>query len=186
MGDFNLDTFKSTPFKTNKVDAFNCTNILTGFNLFKLIHKPTRINPPSATLLDNIHTNCLLTVDSCKSGILTSYMSDHFFVFGIFDNLNPKCIVPEDIIQKKISSFSKSFKKIKWITIYSSNAQESFTYFQNVFLNSFEGSFPESATKLNYENRLIWMPKSLIKCIERKHSLYKLSIMQPTEYYKQL
>ena len=26
------------------------------------------------------------------------------------------------------------------------------------------------------------MPKSLIKCIERKHSLYKLSIMQPTEY----
>ena len=26
------------------------------------------------------------------------------------------------------------------------------------------------------------MPKSLIKCIERNHTLYKLSIMQPTEY----
>ena len=26
------------------------------------------------------------------------------------------------------------------------------------------------------------MAKSLIKCIESKHSLYKLSIMQPTEY----
>ena len=26
------------------------------------------------------------------------------------------------------------------------------------------------------------MPKSLIKCIERKHSSYKLSIMQPSEY----
>ena len=81
LGDFNLNTFKSTPFKTNKVDAENFTNILTGFNLFKLIHKPTRINPPSATLLDNIYTNYPITVDTCKSGILTSDISDQFFVF---------------------------------------------------------------------------------------------------------
>ena len=32
LGDLNLDTFKSTPFKTNKVDADNFTNILTDFN----------------------------------------------------------------------------------------------------------------------------------------------------------
>ena len=32
FGDFNLDTFKSILFKTNKVDAENFTNILTGFN----------------------------------------------------------------------------------------------------------------------------------------------------------
>ena len=58
LGDFNLDTFKSTPLKNpNKVDAENFTNILTGFNLFKLIHKQTQINPPSAALLDNIYTN---------------------------------------------------------------------------------------------------------------------------------
>ena len=66
--DFNLDTFKSTPFKTNKVDSENFPNILTGFNLFKLIHKPARIKPPSATLLDNIYTNYPITVDTCKSG----------------------------------------------------------------------------------------------------------------------
>ena len=188
FGDFNLDTFKSTQFKTNKVDAENFTNILTGFNLFKLIHKPTRIKPPSATLLDNIYTNYPITVDTCKSGILTSDISDHFFVFGIFDNLIPKCSqrysTRRHYSENNISSFSKSLKKIKWDTIYSTNAQESFTYFHNVFLNLFESSFPESTTKLNYKNRLIWMPKSLITCIERKHSLYKLSIMQPTEYNK--
>ena len=35
---------------------------------------------------------------------------------------------------------------------------------------------------------VVWMPKSSIKCVERKHSVYKLSIMHPTEYnnYKQL
>ena len=91
LGDFNLDAFKSTPFKIIKVDAENFTNILTGINLFKLIHKPTRIKQPSATLLDNIYTNYPITVDTCKSGTLTSDISDHFFVFGIFDNLNPKC-----------------------------------------------------------------------------------------------
>ena len=158
FGEFNLDTCKSTPFKTNKVDAENFTNILTtGFNLFKLIHKPTRIKPPSATLLDNIYTNYPITVDTCKSGILTSDISDPFFVFGIFDNLKPKCsrryCTRRHYSENNISSFSKSLKKIKLNTIYSTNAQESFTYFQNVFLNSFESSFPESTTKLNYKNK---------------------------------
>ena len=111
-----MDTFKSSFFKTNKADAENCTNILTGFNLFKLIHKPTRIKPPFATLLDNIYTNYPITVDTCKSGILTSDISDHFFVFGIFDNLNPKCsqryCTRRHYTEKNISFFSKSFKKI--------------------------------------------------------------------------
>ena len=51
----------------------------------KLIHKPTRIKPPSATLLDNIYTNIPLTVDNCKSGILISDISDHFIVFGMLN-----------------------------------------------------------------------------------------------------
>ena len=153
MGDFNLDTFKSTPFKTNKVDAEHFINILTGFNLFKRIHKPIRIKPASATLLDNIYTNYPITVDTCKSGILTSDISDHFFVFGIFDNLNPKCsqryCTRRHYTEKNILSFTKSLKKIQWNTIYSTNVQESLTYFQNVFLNSVESLFPE----LNYKNR---------------------------------
>ena len=184
LGDFNIDTFKSALFKTNKVDTENFTNILTSFNLFKLIHKPTRIKSPSATLLDNIYTNYPTTVDTCKSGILTNDISDQFFVFGIFDNLNLNCsqgyCTRRHYTEKNTSSFSKSLKK--WNTIYSTNAQESFTYFQNAYLNLFESSFPKSTTKLNYKNRLTWMPKSLIECIERKHSLYKLIIMQPTEY----
>ena len=64
LGDFNLDTLKIAPFKTNKVHGENFTNILTGFDLFKLVHKPTRIKPPSATLLDNIYTNYPITVVS--------------------------------------------------------------------------------------------------------------------------
>ena len=37
--------------------------------------------------MDNIYTNIHINIDSCKSGILTSNISDHFFVFGIFDHM---------------------------------------------------------------------------------------------------
>ena len=55
--------------------------------MYKLIYKPTRIKPPCATLLDNIYTNIQITIDSSKSGIIISVVSDHFFVFGIFDDM---------------------------------------------------------------------------------------------------
>ena len=87
IGDFNYDTFKTSIYQFNSIDSENFTNILAGFNMFQLIHKPTRIKPPSATPLDNIYTNINITIDSCKSGILTSNISDHFFVFGIFDDM---------------------------------------------------------------------------------------------------
>ena len=69
------------------MDSGHFTNILAGFNMYKLIHKPTRMKPPSATLLDNIYTNIHINIDSCKSGIAISNISDHFFVFGIFDRM---------------------------------------------------------------------------------------------------
>ena len=75
------------PYQFNSIDSENFTNILAGVNMFQLIHTPTRIKPPSATLLDNIFTNINITIDSCKSGILTSNISDYFFVFGIFDDM---------------------------------------------------------------------------------------------------
>ena len=91
IGDFNYDTFKTSIYQFNSIDSENFTNILAGFNMFQLIHKPTtRIKPPSATLLDNIYTNINITIDSCKSGILTSNISDHYFVFGIFDDMKIK------------------------------------------------------------------------------------------------
>ena len=51
------------------------------FNMYKLIHKPTRVKLPSATLLDNIYTNIQITIDNCESGILMSNIIDNFFVF---------------------------------------------------------------------------------------------------------
>ena len=48
----------------------------------------TRQVYPCAILLDNIYTNIhITTIDSSKSEIIISDISDHFFVFGIFDDM---------------------------------------------------------------------------------------------------
>ena len=81
IGDFNYVTFKISSFKPMNIESEIFTNRLAEFNMYKLIHKHTRVKPPSAPLLDNIYTNIQITIDNCESGILTSNISDHFFVF---------------------------------------------------------------------------------------------------------
>ena len=87
IGDFHYDILKTSSLKLMNIESESFTNRLSEFNMHKLIHKPTRVKPPSATLLDNIYTNIQITVDSCESGILTSNFSDHFIVSGFFDNM---------------------------------------------------------------------------------------------------
>ena len=87
------------------IESESFTNRLPEFNMHTLIHKPTRVKPPSATLLDNIYSNIQITVHSCESGILTSNISDHFFVFGFFDNMKinqTQNYTRKEILQKKI------------------------------------------------------------------------------------
>ena len=189
IGEFNYDTFKTSIYQFNSIDSENFTNILAGFNMFKLIHKPTRIKPPSATLLDNIYTNIQITIDSCKSGILTSNISDHFFVFGIFDdmkiNQTKNVFKTRYFTEKNISKFAKILSNKTWENLYQyNNAQDSFTLFYKFFLNNFEYIFPEKSVELKYKNRHLWMPKSLLKSIKQNHILYKLSINTPTEANK--
>ena len=46
IGDFNYDSYKSSIYQRNNVNSENFTNALAGFNMYKLIYKPTRIKPP--------------------------------------------------------------------------------------------------------------------------------------------
>ena len=122
IGDFNYDTYKSSIYQSNKVNSENFTNALAGFSMFKFIYKPTRIKSPCATLLDNIYTNIQTTIDSSKSGIIISDISDHFFVFGIFDDIrfNPthyafktRCFTEDNIV--KISNILNNKKMGEFI-----------------------------------------------------------------------
>ena len=102
--------------------------------MYILIHKPTRIRPPSASLLDNIYTNTQITADSCKSGILTSNISYHLFVFGIFNNMKIRQTKNVSKIryftEKNISKYAKILNTKTWEYLeMHNNAQDSFTFF---------------------------------------------------------
>ena len=97
------------------------TNNLEGFNMYKLIHKLTNIKPLSATLLDNIYTNLQITIDNCTPGILISDISDHFLVFGAFDDM----------------SFSPTPRDFKTICFTEKNIMK----FTNIFLKQETGNF---------------------------------------------
>ena len=163
IGDFNYDTFKSRLYQSKNIEPENFTNILSEFNLYKLIHKPTRIKPPSATLLDNIYTNIPINIDSCKSGILTSNISDHFFVFGVFDILK----INNDQNYYKVRNYSEKYIQ-KFVKVWTNKSWDnlvSFTIFYNYFLNYFLNIFPEKNIKIKYKNRHSWMPTSLLNSI---------------------
>ena len=71
MGDFNIDLMKSET--NNEVDAFLQLNLSNCIKPF--ITKPTRINPHSKTLIDNIFSNFF--IESCFSTNLICNISDH-------------------------------------------------------------------------------------------------------------
>ena len=73
LGDFNIDLLNPSTLSKNLLDT------LYSYSFCPLISKPTWITKQSATLLDNIFTNCLENV--LQSGIFTSDISDHFAIF---------------------------------------------------------------------------------------------------------
>ena len=56
-------------------------------------------------------------LDNCESGILTSNISDHFFVFGFFDNMKiiktHNYTRKRDFTEKNIAKFTKKTRKTK-------------------------------------------------------------------------
>ena len=76
-GDFNINLLN---YAHNSLTA-DFTNSLFSYLFYPVISKPTRITSRSATLIDNIFTNCLNT--NMKSGILVTDISDHFCVFSL-------------------------------------------------------------------------------------------------------
>jgi hypothetical protein len=83
MGDFNLDLrhYDSHHFTQEFLDS------LFPHMLIPLITKPTRVTSHSATLIDNIFTNCFQ--QNTLNGLILNDISDHFPVFAYFKKDSP-------------------------------------------------------------------------------------------------
>ena len=77
-----------------------------------LINRPTRVTTSSATLIDNIFTNCVFDT-SLKNGIIKTSISDHFAIFAAIKLWNEKTRNQKIKVKKRFFSDKnkKSFKQ---------------------------------------------------------------------------
>ena len=92
MGDFNLDFLQYDKHKSTQefIDSF----FLHMF--YPIINRPTCLTSYSATLIDNIFTNCF--AQNFCSGIILNNISDHLPIFAIFSSELVNTKTTRDII----------------------------------------------------------------------------------------
>ena len=89
MGDYNIDLLKHSTH--NPTSEF--LDLMFSNSFIHLINKSSRITPKSATLIDNIFANKYDNENKYMTGILTSDMSDHYFIYlWIKTNLRKKIL----------------------------------------------------------------------------------------------
>ena len=85
-------------------------NQYTANNFFPRITLPTRIQPPSFSLIDNILCNSLDNAATSVSGVLITDISDHKMIFTVY---------PNNLLKQKIDKIIEIEKKrirCQWTT----------------------------------------------------------------------
>ena len=181
-GDYNIDLLN--PNKHKKTDEFIDT-MLT-MSLLPTITKPSRVTSYSATLIDNIYTNCMDS--SVVSGLLLNDISDHLPVFVVYecDHGNAK---DNNIIEYKrvrtvesLNAFRTDLLAQAWEEVYN-ECDVDRAY--DVFLERFQTLYDQYCPlqQCNRKQRRIetpWITKGLQNASKKKNSLYRKFIKHRT------
>ena len=177
LGDYNMNCIN---YEENS-DVRNFYNNVFQHGAIPLINKPTRVTTTTATLIDNIITNCFFE-KSLKKGIIKSSISDHFPIFVVFDNnknnttesKNSK-ISKRTFNEQNIESFKNDISETNWDVLLNqcSNANKMFETFLKRFLYMYEKNFPIKEHIVKTKDLLTpWMTKGMKKSSKQKQKLY--------------
>ena len=182
MGDFNIDLLKYNSH--NKTNEYVDNIFSRGF--LPLITKPTRIFQSSATLIDHIYTNTI-TSDS-SSGIIITDVADHFGTFHIVNNKSINTCNKKQLKRifsdTNISLFREYLENCDFLpVIQSSNPDDSYNIFINIYKQVFEKAFPLKHIKPNkkYIKKEPWITPGLLASMRHKNKLFTKKLQQPTE-----
>ena len=116
MGDFNLDLlhYDSHHFTQEFLDS------LFSHMLIPLITKPTCVTSHSATLIDNIFTNCFQ--QNTLNGLILNDISDHFPMFAYFKKDSPtrrenEVIYKRDYAEWNLLKFQTALSQVNWSSV---------------------------------------------------------------------
>ena len=176
LGDYNVDLLKFNKHQPTS----DFINTMFSFSFLPLINRPTRITDNSATIIDNIFTNCHSTHDYC-SGIIPTDVSDHFSIFHIiYNNSTPETSKPEYNLQRTINDNTITncisvLRKTEWDNVLNSNDPETaYDIFQGKLSKVINDTMPMQRHKINNKKSLKpWITKGLLVSIANKNAMYK-------------
>ena len=149
----------------------------------QLINIPTRITQNNASLLDNIYAT---DPQVGNNGVLTSDISDHYSIFTIRQDVEPKILdkyrYKREFTNKNFSKFKKKLCNLDWnTTLISDSAKLDFSCFFSIITDLFNSSFPVKKIKITYSNKNPWITRKLKDEIIKREKLHAKSKKTPTE-----
>ena len=120
-GDFNIDLLKSE----KNVGTKNFIELLYSNSFLPLINLPSRITKDTTTMIDNIFTNDITSINKTHCGLYINDVSDHLPVFCITDkniekNCKTTCINSRVINDESIEAIKEDLYKEKWSNVFNS------------------------------------------------------------------
>ena len=175
MGDFNFDLLKIDQHE----DSNLFYNVLTANGFRPLILQPSRVTNTSATLIDNIFINDM--VSKSKGGNLVSSISDHFAQFSYLDfcpkkrpNVLPK--FGRSYKNFSHSEFSNELNKIDWLQILhgkdTDSKMESILTITNQILDKMAPLKKLTRREANVQ-QVPWLTMGILKSISARDLLHK-------------
>ncbi|XP_030841178.1 uncharacterized protein LOC115923957 [Strongylocentrotus purpuratus] len=170
---------------------YDFLNTMYSHYMFPLITKPSRIIPNTATLIDNIFTNCLH--NDLQSGLIYSDISDHFPVWCV----NNKQIIEYASVNttpngrlinnNQLLQFKYKLLNVDWTPVRNTvDANKSYDLFIHILSNLYNECFPivqRRNSKLKCKSP--WITTGILKSIhvkqkksvsKRKYVKYKNSL----------
>ena len=173
--DQNLDLLKYA-YHTNTSNFLNL-NLSSG--ILPTITKPSRVTHQTATLIDNIYSNCNIAL-LARSAILVSHISDHFPCILILDKVQKRKSMPIKFMQRqmteeKIIAIQNDLSGKDWSILENLDVNFGYHFFLEMMTDTIDRHAPLKevtipAKKVIHEP---WMTKGLLKSAEKCNSMHK-------------
>ena len=180
IGDFNINLLPDQ--RNNSSDRFQY--LLQSNSFQPHITQPTRIDPTSSTLIDNIFSN--ITDRNVTGGLLYFEVSDHLPIFTVCPQKMSSRSFPEAPMYRKetennINSLISDLALETWLDIYSDNDPEvAYQCFHQKIVHYYNKNIPLIKPKQHNTIRKPWITKGIFRSIQRRNHLYKIYIRTPT------
>jgi len=172
MGDYNINLLNCTSHSNTS----DFVDVMFSSSFLPLINRPTRISKTSATLIDNIITNCHDDLGEHLSGILPTDISDHFTLFHLISsnrlfNENHGHLMQKRIINNKtILHLKNRVQHCDWNSVlHCQNANTAYNNFYDIFKKQYNECIPLNKFKSRGNTpKKPWISQSLLNCIKKK------------------